>query len=146
MQKDVVFSKVYLKSSYFWNFMKYYFITWWITFQVLWMLVQWTAKMCPFHISNNIFGCRYTLSLLCANFKLASLSYKRCILFAEICDMLSGMRMQPQEVTLKSTGRDRSRTGDYAACGTPPSCARPVIRARSLLASRVMTGGALRHE
>ena len=34
---------------------------------------------------------------------------------------------------LKSTGRDRSWTGDYAAMWTLPSCARRVIRARSLL-------------
>ena len=26
-----------------------------------WMLVQWTSKLCPFHISKNIFGDRYSL-------------------------------------------------------------------------------------
>ena len=29
----------------------------------IWMLVQWTSKMCPFHISKNIFGDRYTLMM-----------------------------------------------------------------------------------
>ena len=27
----------------------------------LWMLVQWTSQMCPFHISKDILGDRYTL-------------------------------------------------------------------------------------
>ena len=36
--------------------------------------------------------------------------------------------------SLKSTGWDRSRMGDYAACGRLPSCARRMIHARSLLA------------
>ena len=27
------------------------------------MLMQWTSKMCPFHISKIFFGDRYTLSL-----------------------------------------------------------------------------------
>ena len=27
----------------------------------LWILVQWTSKMCPFHISKIFFGDKYTL-------------------------------------------------------------------------------------
>ena len=48
-----------LSDPLLWNGLFHYLMN-----PLLWMLVQWTSKLCPFHISMNIFlGYRYTLSL-----------------------------------------------------------------------------------
>ena len=56
----VVFSKVLsdpLIQKYFWNFMKYYVITWWTFFS--YCLVQWTSKLSPFaYKKKTLFGCK----------------------------------------------------------------------------------------
>ena len=54
-----IWALIWYSPSQTLNFEVHFFITWWIICN--WMLVQWTSKVCPFHISKIFWGDRYTM-------------------------------------------------------------------------------------